>query len=238
MADSRQQPNILFIFDDQHRFDYLACAGAGFINTPNIDRLAERGVRFTHCCTNVPVCVPARIGLATGLQPCHLGSLDNSSYLPLHATTYMQRLRDHGCRVGCVGKLDLAKPDPYNGRRGDRPCVFGWGFTHPEECEGKMHAGTVPTAHGPYGFWLEERGLLGRFHQDYAARSRPGWVKDALHDSVLPADAFEDAYIGRRAAQWLAEVPDDFPWHRYSSLLILLHRFGVLQLVVVSFLVL
>ena len=217
MSTTDSRPNILFIFDDQHRFDYVGCAGSDFIDTPNLDRLAERGVRFTHCCTNAAVCAPARIGLATGLQPCHLGSLDNSCYLPLHATTYMQRLRDHGYRVGCVGKLDLAKPDPYNGRRGDRPCAFGWGFTHPEECEGKMHAGTVPSPHGPYGFWLAERGLFERFHEDYAARSRTGWVKDALHDSVLPTEAFEDVYIGDRAAEWLADVPDDFPWYYFVS---------------------
>jgi len=211
------KPNILFIFADQHRFDYLGCAGSDFIRTPNLDRLAARGVRFTHCCTNAPVCTPARVGLATGLQPCHLGALGNSSYLPRSATTYYQRLRDHGYRVGCVGKLDLAKPDPYNGRYGDRPCVYGWGFTHPEECEGKMHAGSSPTPQGPYNHYLQERGLLQTFYEDYQARRATGWIKNATHDSVLPADAFEDAYIGRRAAQWLADVPDDFPWHYFVS---------------------
>ena len=116
-------PNILFVFDDQHRFDYLRCAGADFIRTPNIDRLAARGVRFTHATTNCPVCAPARIGLATGLQPCHLGSLDNNSFLPLSAATYYQRLRDSGYRVGCVGKLDLAKPEKVT--RATRCCKPG-----------------------------------------------------------------------------------------------------------------
>ena len=61
--------------------------------------------------------------------------------MPRRVPTYYQRLRDDGDRVGCVGKLDLAKPDGYNGRHGDRLCVYGWGFTHSEEEEGKMHAG-------------------------------------------------------------------------------------------------
>jgi len=217
MAEPRRQPNILFIFDDQHRFDYLGCAGADFIRTPNIDRLAARGVRFTHATTNCPVCAPARIGLATGLQPCHLGSLDNNSFLPLSAATYYQRLRDSGYRVGCVGKLDLAKPDPYNGRNGDRPCVYGWGFTHPEECEGKMHAGGSPTPRGPYNYYLQQKGLLQKFYEDYQARRATGWIKNATHDSVLPTDAFEDVYIGRRATEWLERVPDDFPWHYFVS---------------------
>jgi len=125
-------------------------------------------------------------------------------------------LRDYGYRVGCVGKLDLAKPDPYNGRYGDRPCVFGWGFTHPEECEGKMHAGAAATPRGPYTHYLQERGLLDKFHQDYRERAAKGWSR-TCHDSVLPCDAFEDAYIGRRAAEWVRNIPDDFPWHFFVS---------------------
>ena len=99
------RPNVLVIMADQHRADYLGSAGAGFLRTPNLDRLAARGVRFGQCYTNCPVCAPARIGLATGLQPARLGSLDNASYLPRSAPTFYQRFRDHGYRVGCVGKL-------------------------------------------------------------------------------------------------------------------------------------
>ena len=216
MAESKR-PNLLFIMDDQHRHDYLSAAGASFLNTPNLDRLASRGVRFTQCITNAPVCAPARIGLASGLQPARLGCLDNNCYLPRHITPYYARLRDAGYRVGCVGKLDLAKPDPYNGRRGDRPRVFGWGFTHPVECEGKMHAGMADEPRGPYGFWLEEQGLFEAFRADYADRGARGWIEGASHDSVLPTEAFEDVYIGRRAAEWIDEVPDDYPWHLFVS---------------------
>lgn len=210
------QPNILFIMDDQHRHDYLGCAGADFVKTPNIDRLAARGVRFTHCTTNSPVCAPARIGLASGLQPSRLGCVDNSGVLPLSTPTYYQRLRDHRYRVACVGKLDLAKGDGYNGRDGDRPIAYSWGFTHPEECEGKMHAGQSATPIGPYTNYLEQAGLLGAFHDDYAERSAAGWSVSAA-DSVLPTEAFEDCYIGRRAAQWIEAVAEDFPWHMFVS---------------------
>ncbi len=211
------RPNILFIMADQYRWDYLGYAGAGFVRTPNLDRLAARGVAFTHCYTNCPVCAPARIALATGLQPFRTGALDNQSYLPAGITTYYQRLRDQGYRVGCVGKLDLAKPDPYNGRHGDRPCVYGWGFTHPEECEGKMHAGMHPSPQGPYGFWLQDQNLYDRFYRDYRKRSEAGWIKGVSHDSVLPAEAFEDCYVGRRAARWIETIADDFPWHLFVS---------------------
>ena len=217
MSESKVQPNILFLMTDQWRHDFLGCAGASFVRTPNIDSVAARGVRFTQCCTNSPVCAPARIGLAAGLQPIRMGSLDNLSYLPVSTPTYYQRLRDSGYHVACVGKLDLAKPARYNGRSGDRPCNFGWGFTHPLECEGKMHAGTSPTPLGPYTHYLKDRGLLQQFHEDYKARRAKGWVIGASHDSALPGEAYEDAYVGRRAAAWIESVPADFPWHYFVS---------------------
>lgn len=212
-----ERPNILFIMDDQHRHDYLGCAGASFVSTPNIDSIAASGVRFTQCATNSPLCAPSRIGLATGMLPSRLGCLDNNCYLPSSATTFYQRLRDEAnYRVGCVGKLDLAKPDGYNGRYGDRPAGYRFGFTHPEECEGKMHAGHSATPIGPYTHYLEKQGLLQTFHEDYERRSSESWV-ELCHDSVLPTEAFEDVYIGRRSAEWIDGIADDFPWFLFVS---------------------
>ncbi len=211
-----KQPNLLFIMDDQHRFDYLGSRGAHFVKTPHLDRLAARGINFSNCFTNSPLCAPSRIALATGMQPGRVGALDNNSYLPPQIPTFYQRFRDNGYRVGCVGKLDLAKPDLYNGRFGDRPCAFSFGFTHPEECEGKMHAGVSPTPLGPYGFYLQEKGLYTEFHEDYQKRKQEGFSLECS-DSVLPTEAFEDVYIGNRAAEWIRGVPDDFPWFYFVS---------------------
>lgn len=211
------KPNILFIMDDQHRNDYLGSAGASFVNTPNLDQLAQDGIRFRQCVTNCPVCAPSRIAVASGYQPSRIGSTGNDSYLPSNVTTYYQRLRDDGYRVGCTGKLDLAKPDRYNGRHGDRPRLYGWGFTHPIEIEGKMHAGMSDRPQGPYGFWLEEQGLYEDFKNDYSERAGKGWIQNASHDSVLPTEAFADSYIGQRAVEWIEQISDDFPWHMFVS---------------------
>jgi arylsulfatase len=211
-----QRLNILHIMADQHRPDFMGCAGAEFVQTPNIDRLAKAGTQFTRCFTNSPLCVPARVSLATGLYPWRVGAMTNHAFLPARVPTFYQRLRDSGFRVGCVGKLDLAKPDHYNGRHGDRPCVYSWGFTHPEECEGKAHAGSSRTPIGPYTWHLKERGLLESFYDDYRKRGKLG-LAAGTHDSVLPADAFEDTYIGRRTSEWIERIPDDFPWYMFVS---------------------
>jgi arylsulfatase len=216
-VSEKKQPNILFIMDDQHRHDYLGYIGADHVHTPNIDSIAQRGTVFTQAITNCPVCAPARIGLTCGQNPFRVGSVDNQSYLPASQSTYYQRLRDIGYHVGGVGKFDLAKPLLYNGHDGRRPCNYTFGFTLPVEVEGKMHAGCHPAPQGPYGHWLQSRGLYDEFHKDYVARRSNGWVKNSSHDSVLPTDAFADSYIGRRSVEWINEVTDEYPWHLFVS---------------------
>jgi choline-sulfatase len=203
--------------DDQHRFDYLGCAGAGFVQTPNIDRIAQRGVRFSQTVTNCPLCAPARIGLASGQNPSRLGALDNDAFHPLSAPTHYQRLRDHGYQVGMVGKHDLAKSDYHRGRGGDRPVNYGLGFTQPHETLGKMEAGLRDAPSCPYTRHLAERGLFQEFCQDYQSRRAQGWIRGASHDSVLPVGDFHDAYIGSVAVDWIENVPDEFPWYYLAS---------------------
>jgi len=216
MSKQTDRPNLLVIFTDQFRCDFYGAAGADFARTPNLDRIADRGMLLTHCCTNSPLCVPARVALATGLQSTRMGTLTNRCYLPGDRTTYYQRLREADYRVGCCGKVDLAKPTHWNST-GDRPCMFSYGFTHPVEIEGKMHAGNFPTPRGLYGMYLQQLGLYEAFHADYRRRQQTDWVADAFQDSILPTEAFQDLYIGRRAAEWIDAIGDDFPWHLMVS---------------------
>jgi len=216
MTETPSRPNVLFIMADQFRHDYLGSAGAAQVRTPHLDRIAAEGVRFTQCCTNSPLCAPARIALATGLQATRMGALDNHSFLPGDLATYYQRLRDANYRVGCCGKLDLAKPNRWNST-GDRPCLFSYGFTHPVEVEGKMHSGGSPEPQGPYGMYLRQLGLYEAYHEDYRRRAARGYVKGVSHDSVLPTEAFQDVYVGRRSVEWVEQIGDDFPWHLFVS---------------------
>jgi len=71
-------PNILVMMVDQMRFDYMGCAGNPWIETPNLDRLATGGVRFTQCVTPVPVCVAALHSFMTGLRCAAQGRCGNN----------------------------------------------------------------------------------------------------------------------------------------------------------------
>src|SRR5262249_59615711 len=64
----RDRPNILLVMTDQQRWDALGCVG-GWVDTPNMDRIAAEGGRFSNAYTNSPVCVPARGSLPLGRYP-------------------------------------------------------------------------------------------------------------------------------------------------------------------------
>jgi arylsulfatase len=210
------RPNFLFIFDDQHRHDYLGASGATWVNTPNLDRIAENGVRFTQAATNCPLCAPARMSLATGLQPVRAGVLANDfGRAPHGLQTLYQRLRDHGYWVASSGKLHLG-PTGAAGPNGDPPGAYRLGFTHPCECEGKMSAGYRAGPSGPYTHHLHEKGLLEAFHTDYQKRIEAGWAW-ANWDSVLPAEDFQDAFVGRVATEWIRDVPETHPWMMFVN---------------------
>ncbi|MGN6359524.1 MAG: sulfatase-like hydrolase/transferase, partial [Thermomicrobiales bacterium] len=65
------QPNIVLIVSDQHRADWLGCAGHPAVRTPHLDGLTRDGVWFTHTYCNAPLCVPSRMSMLAGRQPCH-----------------------------------------------------------------------------------------------------------------------------------------------------------------------
>ena len=221
-----RRPNVLLIMADQHRHDWMGCAGLTPLQTPALDALAAGGVRFTQATCTSPLCAPSRAALATGLRPprCHV--LDNSCSLPLDHWTVYQHLRRYGYRTALYGKLDLHKPQFYNGVHGDLPILYHLGFTDPCETEGKQHAAQRIVIEdedgrrerlllGPYQRYLEAKGLLDRFTADYALRSRQHAYY--AEPSALPAEDFEDAYIGRRACEYLERVNDDAPWFCLAS---------------------
>ena len=107
--------NLLFILSDQHSRNAAGCYGHPLVQTPNIDRLAERGTRFTGAYTNCPICVPARASLATGRYVHQIGNWDNG--IPYHGSTpsWGHRIRAQGHTVDSIGKLHFRSAEDDNG---------------------------------------------------------------------------------------------------------------------------
>jgi len=101
----RTQPNFIVIFTDDQGYGDLGCYGANDLNTPNIDRLAWEGTKYT-CFYSQPVCGPARTALLTGCYPPRV--MRDKWTLKPQEITLAEVLRGAGYRTGLIGKWDLS----------------------------------------------------------------------------------------------------------------------------------
>ena len=107
--------NLLFILSDEHNPRVLGAGGHKTIRTPNLDRLAARGVRFTSAYCNSPICVPSRAALATGRYVHRIRFWDNGIPYDGSVPSWHHRLRDAGHEVTAIGKLHFRSGDDDNG---------------------------------------------------------------------------------------------------------------------------
>jgi arylsulfatase A-like enzyme/2-keto-4-pentenoate hydratase len=114
-VDTRQavadRPNIVFIMADDLGYGHLGAYGQEKIHTPNLDALADQGVRFTQSYAGAPLCAPARSVLMTGRHAGRTPVRGNSGGIPLRDDdiTVAEILRDAGYRTGLFGKWGLGE---------------------------------------------------------------------------------------------------------------------------------
>lgn len=122
-AFARRSPNVVIIFCDDLGYGDVGCYG-GTLATPNIDRLAGEGLRFTNAVSANPVCSPSRAALMTGRYPTRAGVPSvlfprDEKGLPLEEVTLADVLKQQGYKSACVGKWHLGhRPDYLPTRRG------------------------------------------------------------------------------------------------------------------------
>ena len=217
------QLNILFIFCDQLRADALGkdCGGTGWVNTPSLDRVGREAIRFERAYTNSPVCVPARMSMATGLYPHSHGYWSNNAPGPIgkqsesHALdpewpTWMSHIRDSGYRTALFGKTHLHQHIGDLRDREDLMKAYGW--DHIDEIGGPRASARIGSHMNDV--W-KEAGLQEAYIEDY--RDRYSTKIPPIRPSVLPLELYADTYVGQRAKSWLEDVGEDQPWMTWVS---------------------
>ncbi len=131
-----ERPNILIILTDDQGYADVGAYGATDLETPHLDWLASRGVRFTQFYAGAPLCSPSRASLLTGKTPERAGVPSNVSSrvtidgMPSEQVTIAERLKEAGYRTGLVGKWHLgASPATTPGNQG-----FDFSFGHINGC--------------------------------------------------------------------------------------------------------
>ncbi len=169
------QPNFIFILLDDYGWKDSSCYGSSFYETPNIDRLATEGMRFTDAYAACPVCSPTRASIMSGKYPASVGITDWIDHageihpcrgklvdvpylknLPQEETTIAATLRANGYHTWHVGKWHLGKEAFYPDRHGFEVNVAGchWG----KPINGYFSPWSIPTLEdGPEGEYLPDR---------------------------------------------------------------------------------
>jgi choline-sulfatase len=181
--------NLVIIMSDEHDPRWMGCSGNRMMHTPNLDRLAARGLRFTDAYTTCPICVPARAAFATGKYIHQIGYWDNADPYDGKIPSWHHRLRDRGHRVVSVGKLHFRSNDDDNGfsesivpmnvfeRTGD---LYGLlrGDDMPARADGKKLAGLAGPGESEYTWYDREiasRAQIWLREQAPKERGKP-WV--------------------------------------------------------------
>ncbi|TRZ55732.1 MAG: phosphonate monoester hydrolase [Rhodocyclaceae bacterium] len=226
--------NILFIMVDQLRWDYLSCYGASPVQTPHIDALAARGVRFTRAYAQGTSCGNSRASFYTGRHVRSHGATWNDIPFELNQRTLGEYMHERGLQTILMGKthmradakglarLHLAPEDGVGQALAE--CGFVAGERddglHPEGPLG-FYSATEPR----YNDYLRKHGMGGRnpwlewanSAEDEQGRVLNGFFMEHAHRPArVPAEHSETAYMTSRAMESIAKAGEQ-PWCMHLS---------------------
>ena len=164
--------NLLFIISDQHQGAAMGCAGHPLVQTPNLDRLAAAGTRFSNAYTNCAICVPARASLATGQYVHQIGNWDNGFPYDGSAPSWGHQLSEQGIIADSIGKLHFRSADDDNGfRREIEPLHVVEGIGDPAS---GIRDGSIRRDWRP---GIDEAGPADSTYQQYDIRNRDNAIR-------------------------------------------------------------
>ena len=209
------KPNILFICTDQQRSDSLGCYGNQQVRSPNIDSIADAGVRFKRHITPMQICSPSRATMITGLYPRNHQLITNGKALPESVPTLTQTLADAGYQTHAVGKqhlqpilapAELNMPDSR--AFWDKPDAANWNGPYYGYQTIDLLLGESDTAQiaGHYAHWLREN------YPEYVDHLKPKMADqeppadlDEIWRSAMPTECHYNTWITDRAVDYLAK---------------------------------
>ena len=158
-----KKPNVIFFFSDQQRYDTAGCYGQKLNITPNLDKLADEGVKYEYAFTCQPVCGPARACLQTGVYATENGCFRNDIALPSDTKTIAHYFNAAGYDTAYIGKWHLASNNAVNN----------------SNCEEDFTEKPVPKERrGGYNYWMAADVL------EFTSHGYDGYVYNTENEKV------------------------------------------------------
>lgn len=178
LADEPRTPNVIYILADDLGYGDLSCYGQTKFETPNIDALAQRGMRFTQHYSGSTVCAPSRCALLTGFHTGHTVVRGNAEVspegqepMPVDTYTVAKHLQSAGYKTGLFGKWGLGAPGTAS-----EPLKMGFDRFYGYNCQRIAHC------YYPAFLWSDqERELLW----GNVASHKHDYAPDLIHDQAL-----------------------------------------------------
>lgn len=226
--------NILFIMYDQLRFDYLSCAGHPHLHTPNFDRVAAQGVRFTNAYVQSPVCGGSRMCFYTGRYASSHGAHWNGFPLRVGEMTMGDHLRNSGMSCWLIGKTHM-KADVVGMERlglstdsiiGARQAECGFDtWIRDDGLWGHGPDGFYDEKRSPYNAYLNSKGYesenpwadfanAGVDGEDIAS----GWIfKNADKPANIMEQDSETPWLTTKTLEFIDQMDGKEPWLAHVS---------------------
>lgn len=209
--------NVIVALVDDLGWNDLSCQGSGFYETPNIDRLAASGMRFTNGYAACTVCSPSRAAMMTGQYPARLHITDWiaghnrpfarlkipewQKFLPLETVTIAERLKAAGYATASIGKWHLGDEPHYPEHQGFDSNIGGY---HRGQPPSYFAPYKIPTLkEGPDGEYLTDREAAESVRFITANRDRPFFLYLSHYCVHTPIQARQDVtarYAGKDTA--------------------------------------
>jgi len=223
-AAAGSRPNVIVVLVDDMGWRDLSCQGSPFFETPHIDRLAARGMRFSQAYSACTVCSPTRAALLTGQYPARLHLTDWIAgherpfaplripdwrkYLPLETVTVAERLRAAGYATASIGKWHLGGPAYYPEHQGFDRNRGGCDRGQPPSYFAPYRIATLPD--GPDGEYLTDREAAEAVSFIEANRDRPFFLylpHHAVHTPIQAKPAVLAKYQAKSAGGLAVKNP-------------------------------
>ena len=208
-----QSPNVVFILVDDLGYNDLSCQGAVDIFTPEIDKLAANGIRFTSAYVTAPQCGPSRAGLMTGISQSRFSYFDNSSHFGIPEKELLPTMGEQfqyaGYTTGVIGKWHIGSlevDDKDITLAGNNPWERGFDYVLTME-GGSSHY--FPYSEGGKN-WMTSRNREYRLTEKYESSDDVNFLEN------LPEDTYLTDYFSERAIDFIKRNNDN-PWFLFLS---------------------
>lgn len=212
-AANSKRKNVLIIMSDEQRVDTLGCYGNKHARTPNIDKLAEEGIRFDSCWTPYPLCCPARASLWTGMMPHNHHVLANWFHIrpELQDGGFIQSFTDQGYHTTYTGKWHVPGTTPK------RLGYCSWAAI-PDVLEGRDR-GRYISEYRQYavahGYELVEKNIENLTIHDLNKKTKNGHVDCGT--SHIKLEHYLETWQTQKFLEQLDNCPEDKPFFAVCS---------------------